>query len=268
MAAADGRRWSEVTGEMFEEKQMKAKRNNSFASRILRPAFAIALSCGLGSAGYAVAQTKAKATTPAANPPVNQRGFATSKEAATALIQSAEKFDVPALLEIVGPGGTELVVTKDTTQDKQRAATFAAKAHEKTLVTQDPKNPNRAILSVGNEDWPYPVPIVKQTVQSGTSTPLRAARKFLIVALEPTNWTRSLSAAVMWTFRYNMRSKLMMELISTRSESSARPGSMMGLPGKMKTAPGVVRLERVLPKPCSRAIRRGLNPTTVITSRS
>ena len=139
---------------------MKTKLNNLFASRILLSACAIALSCVLGVAGYP--QTKEKAATTAATPPVKQNGFATSKEAADALIQAAEQFDVPALLAIVGPGGADLVVTKDTAQDKQRAATFSAKAREKTLVTQDPKNRNRAILSVGNEDWPYPVPIVKR----------------------------------------------------------------------------------------------------------
>ena len=137
---------------------MKAKPNNSLESKILLCACAVAMCCVLGSAGYAAPQTKAKATTP----PVKQKGFATSKEAADALIQAAEQYDVPTLLAIIGPGGNELVVTKDTAQDKQRAATFSAKAQEKTLVSRDPKNPNRAILSVGNEDWPYPVPIVKR----------------------------------------------------------------------------------------------------------
>jgi hypothetical protein len=61
-----------------------------------------------------------------------------------------------------GLGGADLVETADKTQDKQRAATFSAKAKEKTLVTPDPKNRNRTFLSVGNEDWPYPVPIVKR----------------------------------------------------------------------------------------------------------
>jgi hypothetical protein len=29
-------------------------------------------------------------------------------------------------------------------------------------VAADPKNPNRAVLSVGNEEWPLPIPIVKK----------------------------------------------------------------------------------------------------------
>ena len=144
---------------MWEEKQMKTKHNNSFASRIVLPACAIALTCVLGAAGYATGQTNVKA---AVSPRVKQKRFATSEQAAAALIQAAEQFDVLALVEIVGQGDSDLVVTKDTVQDKQRATLFAAKAKEKTSVTPDPKNRNRAILSVGNEEWPYPVPIVKR----------------------------------------------------------------------------------------------------------
>ena len=157
---------------------MKTESNNSFTSRILWLACAIVLCCGLGyvlgSTGYAVAQTKAKPTTP----PIKQKRFATSQEAAAALIDAAEKFDVPALLEIVGPGGEGLIETADKVQDKQRATTFAAKAREKTSVTPDPKNPNRAIVSVGNDDWPYPVPIVKRRGQWSFDAP--AGRKEIL----------------------------------------------------------------------------------------
>jgi hypothetical protein len=146
---------------MFEEKQMKAKLNNLLAWRILLSACALALSsCVFGSSGYVAAQTKAKAGGTQA---VKHKRFATSIQAATALVQAAEQYDVPSLLEILGPDGTDLVVTGDLVQDKQRATTFAAEGREKTSVTPDPKNPNRAILSVGNEDWPYPVPIVKRS---------------------------------------------------------------------------------------------------------
>jgi len=132
------------------------------------------LSCVLGSPGYAAAQSKAKAATP----PLKQKRFATSEQAATALVDAAETFDVLALVEIVGQESADLVVTKDTAQDKQRATTFAAKAREKTSVTQDPKNPNRAILSIGNEDWPYPVPIVKRG--GGWYFDARAGRKEIL----------------------------------------------------------------------------------------
>ena len=38
---------------------------------------------------------------------------------------------------------------------------FAAEAKEKTKFTVDPKTGTRAFIIVGDEDWPFPVPIVK-----------------------------------------------------------------------------------------------------------
>jgi len=146
---------------MSEEQAMKSKPNNPFALGFLSRACAIALWCGLGVFGSAVssvAQTKAKA---AGTPAVRQKRFATSVEAAAALIQAAEPFDVLTLVQILGQGASDMVVTEDQVQDKQRASMFAEKAREKTQVTPDPKRPGRAVLSVGNEEWPYPVPIVK-----------------------------------------------------------------------------------------------------------
>ncbi len=46
-------------------------------------------------------------------------------------------------------------------QDRKRASDFAAEAREKKSVSVDSKKGNRAFLLVGNEDWPFPVPIVK-----------------------------------------------------------------------------------------------------------
>ena len=75
---------------------------------------------------------------------------------------AAEKFDVAALEAIFGPTGRDLVVTEDAVADKNRAQEFAAKARERKTVTPDPTNRNLAILSVGNDDWPLPLPIVRK----------------------------------------------------------------------------------------------------------
>jgi Protein of unknown function (DUF2950) len=71
------------------------------------------------------------------------------------LVQTAESFDVPVLKEILGPDSTDLVSSEDPVEDKNRAVAFAAKAKEKNSVAADPKNPNRAILTVGNDDFPF-----------------------------------------------------------------------------------------------------------------
>lgn len=91
-----------------------------------------------------------------------QKPFATPKEAADALIQAAGEFNVPNLLEILGPDGKDLVASQDTVQDKNRAAKFAEKAKEKEQVTTDSKNKSLATLTVGNDDWPLPIPIIKK----------------------------------------------------------------------------------------------------------
>ena len=98
----------------------------------------------------------------ATSPQPTQKLFPTPKEAADALIQAAGNFDLPALKEILGPDGEVLITSEDSVQDKNRAAAFAAKAREKSSVTVDPQNSNRAEVVVGNDEWPLPIPIVKR----------------------------------------------------------------------------------------------------------
>jgi len=105
------------------------------------------------------AQTKSKSSHPTA---ARQTTFDTPKAAADALVAAAASDDLPALKEILGPDGANLVATKDPVQDKNQLAAFAAKAKEKSEIVPDPKNPNRATLSIGDQDWPMPIPIVRR----------------------------------------------------------------------------------------------------------
>ena len=118
-------------------------------------ACAIVLSCVLGVSLTAAAQAKPVS-------PVPQRGFDTPQAAADALVQAAGAFDQAALKEILGPDSEDLIASKDTVQDKNRAAVFAAKANEKKSVELSATNRKRAILSVGLEQWPLPIPIVQR----------------------------------------------------------------------------------------------------------
>ena len=107
------------------------------------------------------AAPSAKTDAPATSQPT-QKEFDSPKQAADALIQVATTFDVAAAKEILGPDSEDLIASEDPVQDKNRAAEFAAKAKEKTSVEIDKKNPNRAILLVGNDDFPLPIPMVKR----------------------------------------------------------------------------------------------------------
>jgi hypothetical protein len=108
-------------------------------------------------------QAPAAQTTTAAAAPHSVEGetFATPQQAADALIAAAGTFDEGALEKIFGPKGKKVIFTGETAQDRQRALGFAVEAKEKTTVSVDPKTGNRAFIIVGDENWPFPVPIVK-----------------------------------------------------------------------------------------------------------
>src|SRR5207245_77504 len=99
--------------------------------------------------------------TAAASQPA-QKQFDTPKQAADALIQVAANFDVAAAKEILGPDSEDIVSSEDPVMDKNRALAFAAKAKEKSSTQIDKQDPKRAILLVGNDDFPLPIPIVKR----------------------------------------------------------------------------------------------------------
>ena len=103
------------------------------------------------------------ALTAGAQPAPVQQSFDTPQQAADALVKAAEAFDVPTLESLFGQNGKELVVTGDAVQDRTRAQAFAARARERTVVTVDPADRNRAVLSVGSDGWPLPVPIVRRS---------------------------------------------------------------------------------------------------------
>ncbi len=114
----------------------------------------------LSVSGQLTAQQPA-AKTATASIAVGAKTFDSPQQAADALVAAAEQFDERLLREIFGPGGEDIVFSGEYPQDRKRAADFAAEAREKKSVSVDSKKGNRAFLLVGNEDWPFPVPIVK-----------------------------------------------------------------------------------------------------------
>ena len=141
-----------------EEKQMEPKSNIMTSPKLFVIAGAI-VSCTLPV--FISLGAEQKTDTAAASQPT-QKQFDTPKQAADALIQVAANFDVAAAKEILGPDSEEIVSSEDPVQDKNRAAEFAAKAKEKTSIQIDKKNPNVAILLVGKDDFPLPIPLVKR----------------------------------------------------------------------------------------------------------
>jgi hypothetical protein len=141
---------------MTGDKLMRSSCSMLLDRKVLIAALAVALFWAPAVSSAVQSGQKAPAAQPA------QKGFANPKEAAAALIQAAEKFDVPALLEILGPDGKDLVSSDDPVRDKTLVVEWAALAKEKQSAEVDPSDKNRATLSVGADDDPFAIPIVKR----------------------------------------------------------------------------------------------------------
>jgi hypothetical protein len=143
---------------------MKTKLNIR-SSKVIMLAAAILVTAFLVPASLSASKKKEAAAKQAGaqgTPQPGQKEFDTPKQAADALIEVAANFDVAAAKEVLGPDGEDIISSEDPVMDKNRATAFANKAKEKMSVEINKHNRNQAILIVGNDDFPLPIPIVKQ----------------------------------------------------------------------------------------------------------
>jgi hypothetical protein len=87
------------------------------------------------------------------------RAFATPDEAVKALLDAAKKADLDQLLAIFGPDGRELASTSDPATARTNLKVITVAAAEQLRLADE--GPNRKILVIGGEEWPFPVPLVK-----------------------------------------------------------------------------------------------------------
>lgn len=98
-------------------------------------------------------------TTSASAAETAQKSFATPEEAGKALIDALKANDTKALLGIFGKEAQDMVESGDPVADADIHARVVSKYEEKS--TFDTSVDGRAILLIGNNDWPFPIPLVK-----------------------------------------------------------------------------------------------------------
>src|SRR5689334_20404924 len=91
-----------------------------------------------------------------------QTTFSSPPEGLTAVIQACKADDTNALIQIFGADGKDIILSGDPSDDKDGRAKFVKAAEKKSKVIPDPKNADRVILSIGEQDWPFPIPMVRQ----------------------------------------------------------------------------------------------------------
>ena len=89
-----------------------------------------------------------------------QRTFAAPEEAVKALVDTVKTGDIDALLAIFGPDGRELIASSDPATARMNRRVFAVAAREQWHL--EDSTPTQKTLVIGNENWPFPVPIVKR----------------------------------------------------------------------------------------------------------
>ena len=109
--------------------------------------FACALLALLASSATAAGQT------------ATHRAFAAPEDAVKALFDAVKAGNLDALLAIFGPEGRELSASSDPGTARLNREVFTVAAREQWRL--EDVTPTQKTLVVGNEDWPFPVPLVK-----------------------------------------------------------------------------------------------------------
>jgi hypothetical protein len=88
------------------------------------------------------------------------RQFASPEEAVKVLIDTVKAGNVDNLVAIFGAEGKELIESSDPPSARQNRDVFRVAVGEKWHL--EDAGPNRKTLVIGNEDWPFPVPLVNE----------------------------------------------------------------------------------------------------------
>lgn len=91
----------------------------------------------------------------------SQSAFHSPQAAAQALIDAASKNDTAQLSVLFGPNARQILSSGDPAKDKAEREEFSQLAARKHELQPSTLNPNVMILTIGAEDWPFPVPILR-----------------------------------------------------------------------------------------------------------
>jgi hypothetical protein len=91
-----------------------------------------------------------------------QKLFSTPEDALKGLVEAVKINDRAALDQIFGPSSKDLL-SGDAVQDAAESEEFAKHVAEKTSLVKE--NDSKVIIYLGNENWPFPIPLVKTNGQ-------------------------------------------------------------------------------------------------------
>ena len=99
-------------------------------------------------------------TLPVFSQEMKQKAFGAPEEAMKALADAAQAGDLKGMIAILGPEGEDIISSGDAVADKNTLAQFV-KAYQETVYFVKEKG-DRVSVIMGNDYWPFPIPIVKK----------------------------------------------------------------------------------------------------------
>jgi hypothetical protein len=88
-----------------------------------------------------------------------QTSFPSPEAGVQALIDAAQRNDTKTMLQLLGPEAQSFISTGDPVSDRARRARFAQAYEEAHALVQ--LGNTKVILQVGKDEWPFPIPLVK-----------------------------------------------------------------------------------------------------------
>jgi hypothetical protein len=89
-----------------------------------------------------------------------QTTFATPDAAADALAAATRAGNIADLEQILGPSGRKLILSGDRVADQHGRERFVSGYDQKHAI--ETPSDSQAILVISDDEWPYPIPLVKQ----------------------------------------------------------------------------------------------------------
>jgi hypothetical protein len=96
---------------------------------------------------------------PASAASTRQKGFATPEDAVQALVKAVRQDDRSQMKAIFGPEAKSLMPSGDSVEDRERGKRFVASFEEFYAIRL--RSPEVAILHLGRQNHPFPIPLVK-----------------------------------------------------------------------------------------------------------
>jgi hypothetical protein len=95
-------------------------------------------------------------------PKTTQKTFESPEAATQTLIDAASKNDTATLTAVLGSSAKGILTSGDAKQDEAERQEFAKIANEKHHLERSSINSHVRILLIGDQDWPFPIPLVEE----------------------------------------------------------------------------------------------------------